>query len=239
MDEAYMPAAPPTAQPWAAATRSVDTETSKGMRMAQAKSIVSGNTLVSKFSNPCQRNRRLSTTPGRAQNTLKKGCSGRRKSSNSWQWQSANTNRHTRVWPSANTICTEGYGQEFKTAARQPAVSRAACTPASSVLQTVASGVVSHQGGWAVGGGSAGGVAHATGAGCSVGVAASAKAGLGTNGSVGMANCSQSEPCRPVARTVTSFIFMIFVTQMYMLYVVIIKIKLNNSLFCYFRIVYF
>jgi hypothetical protein len=133
------------------------------------------------------------------------------------------------VRSSANTICTEGFGQEFKTAARQPAVSRAACTSASSVLQTVASGVVSHQAGWAVGGGSAGGVAHATGAGCSVGVAASEGAGLGTNGSVGMANCSQSEPCRPVARTVTSFIFMIIVTQMYMLYVVIqIKSKLSK-----------
>jgi hypothetical protein len=39
------------------------------------------------------------------------------------------------------------------------------------VLQAVASGVVSRHGTWAVGGGSAGGVAHATGAGCSVGVA--------------------------------------------------------------------
>jgi hypothetical protein len=39
-----------------------------------------------------------------------------------------------------------------------------------SVLQAVAS-VVSRQGSWAVGGGSAGGVAHAIGAGCSVGVA--------------------------------------------------------------------
>jgi hypothetical protein len=40
-----------------------------------------------------------------------------------------------------------------------------------SVLQAVASGFVSRQGSWAVGGGSAGGVAHATGAGCSMGVA--------------------------------------------------------------------
>jgi hypothetical protein len=40
-----------------------------------------------------------------------------------------------------------------------------------SVLQASASGVVSRQGSSAVGGGSAGGVAHATGAGCSVGVA--------------------------------------------------------------------
>jgi hypothetical protein len=40
-----------------------------------------------------------------------------------------------------------------------------------SVLQAVASGVVSRQGSWAVGGGSAGGMEHATGAGCGVGVA--------------------------------------------------------------------
>jgi hypothetical protein len=50
--------------------------------------------------------------------------------------------------------------------------------------------IVSHQGSWAVGGGSAGGVPHATGAACSVGVAASEGAGHGTNGSVGMADCS-------------------------------------------------
>jgi enterochelin esterase-like enzyme len=56
MDEAPMPAAPPSAQPRADATNS---ESSKGMRMAQAKSIMYGNTLVS---NPCQRNRRLTTT---------------------------------------------------------------------------------------------------------------------------------------------------------------------------------
>jgi hypothetical protein len=39
-------------------------------------------------------------------------------------------------------------------------------------------------------GGSAGDAAHATGAGCSLGVTASEWAGRGTNGSVGMANCS-------------------------------------------------
>jgi hypothetical protein len=41
-----------------------------------------------------------------------------------------------------------------------------------------------------VSGDSPGGVAHATGAGCSVGVAASEGAGIGANDSVGMANCS-------------------------------------------------
>jgi hypothetical protein len=137
------------------------------------------------FLNPCQRNRRLSTTPGRPQSTPKKGCTGRRESSNSWQWH-----RDHVVQSSANTSCTEGLGQEVKRAARQPAGSRAACTPAHSVLQAVASGIAPHQGSWAVGGGSAGGMAHATGAGCSVGVPASERAGLGTNDIVGMANCS-------------------------------------------------
>jgi hypothetical protein len=47
-----MPAAPPTAQPRADATSSVDAGISKGMRMAQAKAIVSGNTLASEFFKP-------------------------------------------------------------------------------------------------------------------------------------------------------------------------------------------
>jgi hypothetical protein len=59
-----------------------------------------------------------------------------------------------------------------------------------SMHKTVASGVESHQGSWAVGGGSVGGVGHATGAGRHVGVAASEGAGIGTNSSVSRANCS-------------------------------------------------
>jgi hypothetical protein len=52
MDEVPMPAAPPTAQPWADATSCVDAEASKGMRMAQAKAIILGNALVSSFFKP-------------------------------------------------------------------------------------------------------------------------------------------------------------------------------------------
>jgi hypothetical protein len=52
MDKAPMPAVPPTAQPRADATSCEDAEISKGMRMAQAKAIVSGNTLASKFIKP-------------------------------------------------------------------------------------------------------------------------------------------------------------------------------------------
>jgi hypothetical protein len=74
--------------------------------------------------------------------------------------------------------------RDSRQVAEQPALQH------PSMLQAVACGVVSRQGSWAVGGGSAGGVAHATGAGCRVGVAASEGAGLGTNGSVGMAGCS-------------------------------------------------
>jgi hypothetical protein len=66
MDEAPMLAAPPpTAQPRAYATSSVDAEASKSMRKAHAKAIESGNRLVSNFSNPCQRNRvSLAATKG-------------------------------------------------------------------------------------------------------------------------------------------------------------------------------
>jgi hypothetical protein len=105
MDEAPMPAAPPTAQPRADATSCIDAEASKGMRMAQAKAIVFGNARFRILSNPCQRNRRLSTTPCRAQSTPKEGCSGRKKSSNSWQGQqdqvvlsSVQCFSHRRIW---------------------------------------------------------------------------------------------------------------------------------------------
>jgi hypothetical protein len=131
-----MPAAPPTAQPWADATGSVNAGISKGMRMAQAKAIVLATHWLRSFSNPCQRNRRLSSTPGRAQLRGRKGCSVRRESSNSWQWQ-----RDQVVRLSTNTNCTEGFEQEVKGGARQPAGSRSACTPAPSVLQAVSSGL--------------------------------------------------------------------------------------------------
>jgi hypothetical protein len=52
MDEAPMPAAPPTAQPRIDATSCFNAEASKGMRMAQAKAIVSGNALVSNYFKP-------------------------------------------------------------------------------------------------------------------------------------------------------------------------------------------
>jgi hypothetical protein len=52
MHEAPMPAVLPIALPRADATSSLDAEASKGMRMAQAKAIASGITLVSKFFNP-------------------------------------------------------------------------------------------------------------------------------------------------------------------------------------------
>jgi hypothetical protein len=52
MDEAPMPAAPPTAQPWDDATSCADAEASKGISMAQAKAIVSGNALVTNFFKP-------------------------------------------------------------------------------------------------------------------------------------------------------------------------------------------
>jgi hypothetical protein len=52
-----MLAAPPTAQPRADATSSVDAEASKSMHKAQAKAIESGNTLFLNFLNPCQQNR--------------------------------------------------------------------------------------------------------------------------------------------------------------------------------------
>jgi hypothetical protein len=44
MDEALMPAAPPTVQPRANETRSFDAEAGEGMRMVHAKAIESGIT---------------------------------------------------------------------------------------------------------------------------------------------------------------------------------------------------
>jgi hypothetical protein len=72
MDEALMPAAPPTAQPRANATLPFNAEARKSMRMMHAKAIVSGKTGFELFSNACQRKRRLSTTPCSESSTPRK-----------------------------------------------------------------------------------------------------------------------------------------------------------------------
>jgi hypothetical protein len=107
MDETPMPAAPPTAQPRADATSCVDAEASKGLCMAQAKAIVSCSALASNFSNPCQRNRRLSTTPGRAQSYRRKAAVGGEKAATAGKGNGTRSSCQA-----SNASCTGGFGQE-------------------------------------------------------------------------------------------------------------------------------
>jgi hypothetical protein len=166
-DEAPMPAAPPTAQPRADATSCVDAEASKGMRMAQAKAIVSGNALASIFSNPCQRNRNVDARQSA------KYAEERLQREERKQQQLARAKGPGRRVKSPMLLAPEDLDKKLSELRDSQQVAGQPALQHPSVLQAVASGVVSRQGSWAVGGGSAGGMAHATGAGCSVGVAAS------------------------------------------------------------------
>jgi hypothetical protein len=120
MDDAPMPAAPPTAQPRADATSCVDAEASKGMRMAQAKAIifeffqthVSGTEGCLRRQTERKVRRRKAAAVGEKAATAGKG---------NWTRSSCQASNASRIG---------GFGQEVQGAARQPASSRAARTPA-------------------------------------------------------------------------------------------------------------
>jgi hypothetical protein len=164
MDEAPMPAVPPTAQPRADATSCVDAEASKGMRMAQAKAIVFGNALVSIFFKPMSAEQKaVYDARQSAKYTEERLQREERK-----QQQLARATGPGRPVKRPMLLAPDKKLRELRDSrqvAGQPVLQN------SSVLQAVASSVVSRQGSWAEGGGSAGGVAHATGSVCSVGVA--------------------------------------------------------------------
>jgi hypothetical protein len=150
MDEAPMPAAPPTAQPRADATSCVDAEASKGMRMAQAKaSIVFGNALVSKFlatywfrsfwqsDSFWQRTgfeyfqTNVSGTEGCQRHQAERKVRRRKAAAGGEKAATAGKGNGTMSsCQASNASRTAGFGQDVKGAARQPAGSRAARTPA-------------------------------------------------------------------------------------------------------------
>jgi hypothetical protein len=167
MDGAPMPAAPPTAQPRADATSCVDAEASKGMRMAQAKAIVSGNALVSNFFKPMSAEQKAVYD---ARQSVKY-AEERLQREESKQQQLARATGPGRPVKRPMLLAPEDLDKKLRELRDSRQVAGQPVLQHPSVLQAVASGVVSRQGSWAVGGGSAGGVAHATGAGCSMGVA--------------------------------------------------------------------
>jgi hypothetical protein len=169
MDEAPMPAAPPTAQPRAHATSCVDAKASKGMRMAQEgqeKAIVFGNALVSSFFEPMSAEQK--TVYDAMQSA--KYAEERLQREEKEQQQLARATGPGRPVKRPMLLAQEDLDK--KGAARQPAGSRAARTPALFCASSGGKWCYITPGqlgsGWWL---YTGGVAHATGAGCSVGVA--------------------------------------------------------------------
>jgi hypothetical protein len=123
MDEAPMPAAPPTAQPRAHATSCVDAEASKGMRMAQAKAIVFGNALVSNLFKPMSAE----------QKTVYEAMQSAKYAEQRLQWEEKEQQQLARATgpgrPAKRPMLLTQEDLD-KGAARQPAGSRAARTPA-------------------------------------------------------------------------------------------------------------
>jgi hypothetical protein len=167
MDEAPMPAAPPTAQPQADATSCVDGETSKGIRMAQAKAIVFGNALVSNYFKPMSAEQKAAYDARQSAKHAEKRLQREERK----QQQLARATGPGRPVKRPMLLAPEDLDKKFRELQDSRQVAGQPVLQHLSVLQAVASGVVSRQGSSAVGGGTAGGVAHATGAGCSVGVA--------------------------------------------------------------------
>jgi hypothetical protein len=124
MDETPMPAAPPTAQPRADAASCVDAEASKGMRMAQAKAIVIGNALVSNSFKP------MSAEQKAVYDTMlsAKYAEERLQREEKKQQQLARATGPGRPVKRPMLLAPEDLDK--KGAARQPAGSRAARTPA-------------------------------------------------------------------------------------------------------------